>query len=252
MSNKKLTRIAKQLLDKGETKLAREILTLKKDAIVAIPYDVSFRLLVSGGASLELEDTALIEKWIKERIENDPRLKGVTIYGSPHVEEVFEDFREYSFKQAGTHHWKATIEGIAESDYEYATPKNLSVLATKKAQQDFAEDPNLLAGYLAGYSSNSEVDMSLRKKVVSINSPNIKLTGEEEKEGYKVITTFLITTNEDLTADEVDWLEKFITGQCSDGWGEGFEQYPIKDEDGENWYVSTWHTDSDAVITPMK
>lgn len=37
----------------------------------------------------------------------------------------------------------------------------------------------------------------------------------------------------ELTEAETDKLLDFAVGQMSDGWGEGFEQRPIKTDDGE-------------------
>ncbi|MEW6276048.1 MAG: hypothetical protein AB1556_13190 [Bacillota bacterium] len=46
----------------------------------------------------------------------------------------------------------------------------------------------------------------------------------------------------ELTEAETAKLLEFAVRQMSDGWGEGFEQRPIKTEDGDI-YVSFWNSD---------
>ncbi len=54
----------------------------------------------------------------------------------------------------------------------------------------------------------------------------------------------------DLTALELELLKDYAAGQASDGFGEGFEQRPLKVDDGEI-YVSLWNSDKNwSIMTP--
>ena len=47
---------------------------------------------------------------------------------------------------------------------------------------------------------------------------------------------------EPLNEGELRIFKSYMSGQMSDGWGEGFEQHPIHVEDGD-LYVSFWSSD---------
>lgn len=52
------------------------------------------------------------------------------------------------------------------------------------------------------------------------------------------------TVTGELTPEETESFEAFVTGQAADGWGESFEQHPIKTSAGE-LYVHLWSGDND-------
>jgi hypothetical protein len=52
----------------------------------------------------------------------------------------------------------------------------------------------------------------------------------------------------ELSQTELDTLKKYISGQASDGWGEGFEQRELKTADGE-MYVHLWNSEHWGIQT---
>lgn len=94
------------------------------------------------------------------------------------------------------------------------------------------EDDHNLAVYLR--------DAAIKEKVYSMN-PTVE-TWQGELWGVLEVRSY-----EQLTEAELEVLIDEWCGQESDGWGEGFEQRPIKTEDGE-LYVSFWHSGNDFFI----
>ena len=54
------------------------------------------------------------------------------------------------------------------------------------------------------------------------------------------ITEYFLREGASLTDDEIAKLIDYTQGQWSDGIGEGFEQSPVAEEDGEDIYISPW------------
>ncbi len=80
-----------------------------------------------------------------------------------------------------------------------------------------------------------DCDREVAAKVASA-WPSVK---EVEGELYGVL---ICEIAEPLTEREIGVLKDYWTGQMSDGWGEGFEQQPIRIEEGE-LYVSFWSSE---------
>ena len=64
-----------------------------------------------------------------------------------------------------------------------------------------------------------------------------------------VYTTTSYTTTEELSEQEVEELSKYTQGQWSDGIGEGFEQNPCTQINGEDIFISPWFYGQKLEIT---
>ena len=82
---------------------------------------------------------------------------------------------------------------------------------------------------------------AIKEKVVSA-VPSVK-----ESDGVLYGCTTL-ELKEYLEAEELSELCEYLTGQYSDGWGEGFEQRGIKIPEGE-LYVSFWNSGDEFFLT---
>ena len=84
-------------------------------------------------------------------------------------------------------------------------------------------------------------DEALEQKIYSMN-PTVEIW---QGELWGVLE---VKSHGELSPSELSALTEEWCGQESDGWGEGFEQRPIKTEDGE-LFVSFWNPGSSFFIT---
>lgn len=96
-----------------------------------------------------------------------------------------------------------------------------------------ANDENDMAAY---YNEDDGIKEKLTSAVWSVELHGDRLFGRID-----------CSLKEALTAEETEALRDWLTGQCSDGLGEGFEQQPIDTMDGE-LFVSFWNSGDDYAM----
>lgn len=96
-------------------------------------------------------------------------------------------------------------------------------------------------GLMHYYGKNDEVDRKVRKVTFSAEVRDQKLWGVAECQ-----------VAGELTPVELTELKEFVSGQASDGFGEGFEQREISVPDGHEFYAHLWQWENWSIQTEQE
>lgn len=111
-----------------------------------------------------------------------------------------------------------------------------------------ADSVDEIADALNRYTANDENDMATYyNKDDGVKEKLTSAVWSVELHGDKLFGRIDCSLKEALTAEETEVLRDWLTGQCSDGLGEGFEQQPIDTMDGE-LFVSFWNSGDDYAM----
>ena len=111
-----------------------------------------------------------------------------------------------------------------------------------------ADSVDEIADALNRYTANDENDMATYyNKDDGVSEKLTSAVWSVELHGGRLFGRIDCSLKEPLTTEETERLREWITGQCADGLGEGFEQQPIDTMDGE-LFVSFWNSGDDYAM----
>ena len=144
------------------------------------------------------------------------------------VEQLDDALRPLSTGPSTLRLYMPLTAEFTEDGYDYEEPEHLKgrelyqyAEQIAKALEDYRMPEEAERGIMHWYHEEDSVNEKVRSVVFRLEKRDFQLWGVAECQLLRGLTT-----------KEMDTLKQYITGQASDGWGEGFEQRDIGVDEG--------------------
>ena len=144
------------------------------------------------------------------------------------VEQLDDALRPLSTGPSTLRLYMPLTAEFTEDGYDYEEPEHLEggelyqyAEQIAKALEDYRMPEEAERGIMHWYDEEDSVNEKVRSVVFRLEKRDEQLLGVAECQLLRGLTT-----------KEMDTLKQYITGQASDGWGEGFEQRDIGVDEG--------------------
>lgn len=167
-------------------------------------------------------------------------------YGFIYV--TWDDGTEMALKDG-----KDSFEKLEQGILKYTIPLTVNVINSNFSEEEMESDIiNIgIVNNAIHQTLENDGEVGLAKYIDSAIADKIDsiLPSIEEIDG-EVLGVITVKISNELTEEEVEILEKEIEGQLSDGWGEGFEQVPIH-QDNLELHVSFFSFETNWRLTQI-
>ena len=160
------------------------------------------------------------------------------------VEQLDDALRPLSTGPSTLRLYMPLTAEFTEDGYDYEEPEHLEGRELyqyeeqiAKALEDYRMPEEAERGIMHWYHEEDSVNEKVRSVVFRLEKRDFQLWGVAECQLLRGLTT-----------KEMDTLKQYITGQASDGWGEGFEQRDIGVDEGV-LNVHLWNSDDWSLQT---
>lgn len=161
----------------------------------------------------------------------------LTSLGLEISQEQTQELKLYMPLKATTYYDENDYGDLYQTDYEMDIyPSELAEYEDEilKAIERNALPEENKRGLMEYYGTADSVNAKVKRYDFSVENVRGELMG---------VATLQL--NAHLNDKELDTIKQEISGQASDGWGEGFEQREIKVDNGKEIYVSFWNSGKD-------